>query len=122
VTYTYAILDVSPAAWNEIAEKLRAVGYHHVFDRDVMDMHGIALRAEKETTNATEASDQGDAGAGVLRDGAARRRDPGPAAGRPGGEDTGAEGSTHTARGRRTDERGGCSRKRRKRAGSSHDR
>ena len=54
MTYSYAILDVSPGTFDEIAEKLRAAGYDHAFDRDVIDMHGIALRA-----NAT--SPHGDA-------------------------------------------------------------
>ena len=52
MTYTYAILEVSRAAYDEIAAKLRAAEYYHVFhDHDVtvgvvIDMHGIALRAE----------------------------------------------------------------------------
>lgn len=46
MTYTYAILDVSAPTFDEIAEKLRAAAYHHCFDRDVIDMHGIALQKE----------------------------------------------------------------------------
>lgn len=48
MTHTYAILDVSPAVYAEIREKLRAAGYQHAFHHDregeVIDMHGIALR------------------------------------------------------------------------------
>lgn len=46
-THTYALLEVSPAVYAEIREKLQAAGYDHAFhrdgDRDVIDMHGIAL-------------------------------------------------------------------------------
>lgn len=49
MTYTYAILEVSTAAFEEIAGKLRAAGYDQAFhDEDdgvVIDMHGIALIA-----------------------------------------------------------------------------
>lgn len=48
VTYTYAILDVSPAAFQEVAALLVAAAYDHCFDRDVIDMHGIALRADPQ--------------------------------------------------------------------------
>lgn len=47
MTHTYAILDVSRRTFEEIAAKLKAAEYHHAFDRDVIDMHGIALRAEE---------------------------------------------------------------------------
>jgi hypothetical protein len=50
MTHTYAVLEVSPAAYAEIREKLDAAGYDHAFDShsgaEVIDMHGIALRAE----------------------------------------------------------------------------
>jgi hypothetical protein len=52
MTYTYAILDVSPAAYAEIRAKLAAVGYGHSFHKDgkdeVIDMRGIALRQQPE--------------------------------------------------------------------------
>lgn len=56
MTYAYALLDVSPACYQEIKAKLQAAGYGHVFhqDRDgdrvstVIDMHGIALREEDQ--------------------------------------------------------------------------
>jgi hypothetical protein len=50
-THTYAILDVSKAAYDEIKQKLEAAGYQHALhdDRDgdgvVIDMHGIALKS-----------------------------------------------------------------------------
>lgn len=51
MTYTYAILDVSPEVYHEIAEKLREAGYRQAFDehdgRTVIDMHGIAIREEQ---------------------------------------------------------------------------
>lgn len=56
-THTYAVLEVSKATFDEIAEKLSKAGYHHVFhseshgaDREqkdvVIDMHGIGLKQE----------------------------------------------------------------------------
>jgi len=50
-THTYVVLKISPAAYNEISEALRAAGYDQAFmddphrDSDVplIDMHGIAL-------------------------------------------------------------------------------
>ena len=53
MTHTYAILEVSSAAYQEIKEKLDAAGYgdlFHVCDGvAVIDMHGIALREAKST-------------------------------------------------------------------------
>jgi hypothetical protein len=52
-TYTYAILDVSQAAFEEIKAKLEAAGYQHAFGEDdgrtVIDMHGIAVAPEDST-------------------------------------------------------------------------
>jgi hypothetical protein len=46
-TRTYAVLEVSTAAYEEIRAKLEAAGYEHAFHEDdgrvVIDMHGIAL-------------------------------------------------------------------------------
>lgn len=47
-TYTYALLEVSSVAYEEIAALLRAAGYDHVFHeqddgRVAIDLHGIAL-------------------------------------------------------------------------------
>lgn len=47
-SYTFAILDVSPAAYEEIRSKLEAAGYSVAVTVDyggTIDMHGIALRA-----------------------------------------------------------------------------
>ncbi|MEX0741485.1 MAG: hypothetical protein WD079_01725, partial [Phycisphaeraceae bacterium] len=55
-TYTYAALEVSAAAYDEIAEKLRAAEYDHAFHDDgLIDMHGIALdRGEDLPTHHKE--------------------------------------------------------------------
>lgn len=56
-TYTYAILEVSHAAYQEIKDKLAAAGYSDQFHDDgdedgvVIDMHGIALKDEGEKPN-----------------------------------------------------------------------
>ena len=55
MTYTYATLGVSHAAYTEIKEKLEKAGYSDQFhdDRDgdgvVIDMHGIALKDKGES-------------------------------------------------------------------------
>lgn len=47
MSYTYALLEVSRLAYDEIAGKLRAAGYDHAFGRDEeIDMHGIAIIPE----------------------------------------------------------------------------
>lgn len=46
MTRTYAILEVSPEAYQEIREKLAAAGYEDQFHGNVIDMHGIAVKAE----------------------------------------------------------------------------
>lgn len=55
MSYTYAILDLSPAAYQEIAGKLRAAGYDHAFHQDggrtVIDMHGIAVAEPPNADN-----------------------------------------------------------------------
>lgn len=54
-THTYALLEVSNAAYEEIAAKLRAADYHHAFNEGAIDMHGIALvRAEPTTGEPDE--------------------------------------------------------------------
>ena len=43
-THTYAELEVSPEAYDEIRSKLEAAGYTHAFMEDgAIDMHGIGL-------------------------------------------------------------------------------
>lgn len=44
MTHTYAILPVSQRTWDEIAKLLREADYQHVFDGDIIDMHGIAIQ------------------------------------------------------------------------------
>lgn len=55
-THTFVILDLSPSAFQEISNKLRAAGYDHTFmqedGREVIDMHGIAVAAETEDEHA----------------------------------------------------------------------
>lgn len=50
-THTYAVLEVSQTAYDEIAVKLRTAGYSHAFDdaERAIDMHGIGLTAEPTT-------------------------------------------------------------------------
>lgn len=43
MTHTFARLEVSPELFDEVAEKLRAAGYHHAFVDEAIDMHGIGL-------------------------------------------------------------------------------
>ena len=46
-THTYALLELSAAAYEEIERKLREAGYDHAFDEDgVIDMHGIGVGRE----------------------------------------------------------------------------
>lgn len=43
-THTFATLELSAAAYQEIAEKFRAAGYNHAFMEDgAIDMHGVAV-------------------------------------------------------------------------------
>ena len=48
-THTYVELEVSKAAYDEIAALLRDVDYDHVFMNDgAIDMHGIALVVKRD--------------------------------------------------------------------------
>jgi hypothetical protein len=47
VSHTFALLEVSPEAYAEIAAKLREAGYDHAFYDEALDMHGIALIEKK---------------------------------------------------------------------------
>jgi hypothetical protein len=53
MTHSYAILEISSAAYQEIKEKLDAAGYWDQFQVcdgvAVIDMHGIALQEAKGT-------------------------------------------------------------------------
>jgi len=45
MTHTYAILQVSRRAWDEIHMRLMGANYTHVYSKgDILDMHGIALQ------------------------------------------------------------------------------
>lgn len=46
MSHTYAVLEISQDAYEEIARKLREAEYWHVFVDGVIDMHGIALNRE----------------------------------------------------------------------------
>lgn len=54
MTYTYVLMDVSPTTYEEIKKKLLDAGYQHALHEDrhgdgvVLDMHGIALRLDKD--------------------------------------------------------------------------
>jgi hypothetical protein len=53
MTHTYAVLEISRKAYDEIHAKLEDAGYQHAFihedeGRDVIDMHGIAVKAARE--------------------------------------------------------------------------
>lgn len=57
-THTYVELEVSAAAYDEIAGKLRAADYGHVFGSDgEIDMHGIALTRDVESLAADRKPD-----------------------------------------------------------------
>ncbi|WP_130358251.1 hypothetical protein [Pigmentiphaga kullae] len=44
MTHTLAILELSPIAYGEVADKLRAAGYDHVFLEDgMLDMSGLGV-------------------------------------------------------------------------------
>lgn len=46
MTYTYVTLGISRAAYDEIAGKLKAAKYNHLFKGETIDMHGIALEPQ----------------------------------------------------------------------------
>jgi hypothetical protein len=49
-TYTFAVLDLSSGAFEEISRKLKDAGYEHAFSKSdgrvVIDMQGIAVACE----------------------------------------------------------------------------
>lgn len=55
VTHTFAVLEISAAAYDEIKSKLEAAGYQHTFieedEKILIDMHGIALSKEGSKTS-----------------------------------------------------------------------
>jgi hypothetical protein len=52
MTHTYAVLDVTPMAFAEIAAALRKADYDHAFQDDgtVIDLHGLAIQATRKAT------------------------------------------------------------------------
>lgn len=58
MTYTYGIMNVSPACFDEIKKKLIAVQYHHALHNDgkTIDMHGLALEVQAEPRPTPHAS------------------------------------------------------------------
>lgn len=54
-THTYALLEVSSAAYDEIAKKLKDAGYGHVFSSEGhIDMHGLALSRQAQVVHASD--------------------------------------------------------------------
>lgn len=55
MSYTFALLEVSQEAYDEIAKKLHDADYGHAFMEDgAIDMHGIALVKKNGPTIAEE--------------------------------------------------------------------
>ncbi len=54
MTHTYAILEVSESAWSEVSSKLKDAGHAHALLDGLIDMHGIALKAEPLPTISDE--------------------------------------------------------------------
>ena len=54
MTHTYAILEVSAPTFREIKGRLEASGYAHAFHDDVIDLHGIALKARQTKDTAVD--------------------------------------------------------------------
>ncbi len=58
MTHTFVELELSKAAYDEIARKLRAAGYDMAFGKDgLIDMHGLAVSIEPENPAADPAGD-----------------------------------------------------------------
>ena len=48
-THTYAVMEVSPAVYDEIIKKLTDAGYEHAIMEDgTLDMHGIGLQEQED--------------------------------------------------------------------------
>jgi len=54
-THTYALLELSKTAYDEIAAKLRAAGYDHAFIDGAIDMHGLAVVVDPNYTAGVDA-------------------------------------------------------------------
>lgn len=46
MSYTYAIVQIARAAYDEIKDKLLTAGYEHAIEGGTIDMHGLALEVE----------------------------------------------------------------------------
>lgn len=69
MTYTCATLEVSQAAYDEIAAKLRAAGYDHAFAEDGMvDMTHIGLVREARVLAHEQFAGRAAAGTDVITD------------------------------------------------------
>lgn len=57
MTHTYATLEVSAAAYDEVKSRLLAVDYGHTInDEGEIDMHGIALVRESDSSGSVKES------------------------------------------------------------------
>lgn len=56
-THTVAVLEISKAAFDEIAQKLRKEGYDHAFVEEFIDMSGIAVAAEADPVRLAPGAD-----------------------------------------------------------------
>lgn len=54
ITHTYALLEVSPAVYDEVARLLRAAGYAEAINSGEIDMHGLALTRSEATIVTAE--------------------------------------------------------------------
>lgn len=54
-THTYALLEVSPVAYDEVESKLKDAGYDHALHEGRIDMQGLALKrlGDDEVTKST---------------------------------------------------------------------
>lgn len=59
VTYSYALLPVSKRTYDEIEAKLKDAGYSHAIDREIIDMHGIALELDESVCADVAAKGEG---------------------------------------------------------------
>lgn len=64
MSHTYAVLQISKAAFDEIRGKLKEAGYEHAFDDaaeggPVVDMHGVAVQAVPKTPESDPLTKQG---------------------------------------------------------------
>lgn len=62
-TRTFVTMDLSQAAFEEIKAKLQAAGYFHAINHlpyvgECLDMHGIAITAEKQTNKEEKQNDK----------------------------------------------------------------